>query len=560
MIDVGRRRLVLVAAGLLAVALVAGVAGPWLVDTGTAGDAAAFGVEEIGESAGFDYRVVQYEGVGRGGGVYVGDYDSDGWPDVLAVGGTPEAGGEGRPALYENTGGAFERSGALPDGIGRQTVAALFFDYDDDGREDLLLLRLRAEPLLLENEGGSFVRREGAFDAALTEPTGAAAADYDGDGCLDVFVVQNGDWTERTPVGHSDPGRDVTDDNGEPNYLFRGSCGEGFERVTDTGIEGTRWSLATSFVDLTGDGRPDVHVANDYNNDYVYVNEGDGTFAAVALGARTNRNGMSSEVLDVNGDGRLDLFVTNIYVDVANVSSGPIRNYLRYRLGKRADGGNNLLVNRGNGTFVDRAAAYGVRKGGWGWAAVATDFDNDGDQDLFHTTQRMGSGVDASGDQPYLRSPVYYERTGDGFQRRNGSRLGFEAANGMGAARLDYDRDGDQDLLVGQAEQGRFLLYENTAAGNGWLQVQAREPSGRPAVGVRVAVTAGDHTAVGIQTSMADFASQDARTLQFGLGSASNATVAATWPDGTTVRTEVPAGRRLHVYHNGTVVTEQPRE
>jgi len=75
-----------------------------------------------------------------------------------------------------------------------------------------------------------------------------------------------------------------------------------------------------------------------------------------------------------------------------------------------------------------------------------------------------------------------------------------------------------------------------------------------------VAVTAGDHTAVGIQTSMADFASQDARTLQFGLGSASNATVAATWPDGTTVRTEVPAGRRLHVYHNGTVVTEQPRE
>jgi len=386
MIDVGRRRLVLVAAGLLAVALVAGVAGPWLVDTGTAGDAAAFGVEEIGESAGFDYRVVQYEGVGRGGGVYVGDYDSDGWPDVLAVGGTPEAGGEGRPALYENTGGAFERSGALPDGLGRQTVAALFFDYDDDGREDLLLLRLRAEPLLLENEGGSFVRREGAFDAALTEPTGAAAADYDGDGCLDVFVVQNGDWTERTPVAHSDPGRDVTDDNGEPNYLFRGSCGEGFERVTDTGIEGTRWSLATSFVDLTGDGRPDVHVANDYNNDYVYVNEGDGTFAAVALGARTNRNGMSSEVLDVNGDGRLDLFVTNIYVDVANVSSGPIRNYLRYRLGKRADGGNNLLVNRGNGTFVDRAAAYGVRKGGWGWAAVATDFDNDGDQDLFHTT------------------------------------------------------------------------------------------------------------------------------------------------------------------------------
>lgn len=89
--------------------------------------------------------------------------------------------------------------------------------------------------------------------------------------------------------------------HGNPNLLFDGDCNS-FEQVENAGIEGTRWSLATSFVDLTGDGYLDIHVGNDFNTDVLYVNQHDGTFRRVEIPA-TDRHAMASEVADVTGDG-----------------------------------------------------------------------------------------------------------------------------------------------------------------------------------------------------------------------------------------------------------------
>ena len=479
----------------------------------------------------------------RGGGVYVTDYNRDQNPDVLLLGGTPyltehpDIPGQ-KPALYRNTGNGFQWSRALPraDFADRTVSGALFFDYDNDGWDDLLLLAIGSPPMLFENVNGTFERRPEAFNRSLDVPLGATAADYDGDGFLDVVVYQNGNWSQRTPIGYNTNGT-VTGDNGNPNVLYWGN-GSGFSRATDAGLTGTRWTLAATSADFTGDGRPDIYATNDYNSDRLYVNTGAGAFEERTLGEETNRNGMSAEVFDVNRDGGLDLFVTNVYFDRSNISSQYTRRYLQYVLGKRAEG-NNLLLNSGGGQFRDAAEEYGVRKGGWGWAAVAADLDNDGDRDLLHATKRFSSGFlesTYSGSSPPapLVYPALYERVGaHQFRAANASEFGFSASNGRGIARLDYNGDGDLDILVGQWGNRRYQLYRNRGSDGHWLRVTVEGAKTQTPVGTRVTLIDSGTTQVRTYTLRSDYQSQDARALHFGLGS--NTTIdrlEIQWPDG----------------------------
>jgi hypothetical protein len=409
---------------------------------------------------------------------------------------------------------------------------------------------------------------------------GATTADYDGDGHLDVFVYQTGDWSERTPVGFRNPGSigNITDDNGAPNVLLRGNGSGGFEVVEDAGISGERWSLGASFVDFTGDGRPDVHVANDFNRDVLYVNNGDGTFEQRLLGAETDRNGMSSEVGDVNNDSHPDVFVTSIYsgtasADVEGDTDQVFENRDRYAQGGRSEG-NNLLVNRGNGTFVDRASEYGVRRTAdlWGWAAIMADLDNDGDPDLLHANNERndattgGSNVLVSEPTP----PAVWAFADGRFVRVDATQAGFGKADGRGMAQLDYDRDGDADVLIAD-HRGRYRLYENRLgedrdAGSGGLlseddpgrhaiQLLVKGERRYVALGARVQVTVDDRTQHHLVTDGADYLSQDTRVLHVGLGSAETADrVRIEWPDGTThTLVDVPADQYLRVHPNGTV-------
>jgi len=494
---------------------------------------------EVGAERGFDYTASRNATFGSGrAGVYVTDFDNDRRPDVLAIGG-------GEPALFENTGGAFERTDALPP-LDITVKGALFFDYDNDGWEDLLLLPINGSAVFLENRNGRFSERDAGLDTEMQIALGASAADYDRDGCLDLFVVQSGDWRRGVPkaemLSHSREAGIATD-NGNPNLLFDGDC-ESFERVEDAGIEGTRWSLATSFVDLTGDGYPDIHVGNDYNTDILYVNQRNGTFERRELPA-TDRHAMASEVADVNGDGRLDVFVTNIHFEreIWMAENMPSMDY----------SGNNLLVNRGNGTFVSRERAYGVRDGGWGWAAALVDLDNDGDRDLTHATKYYRA--DANGDgiyQSVQTRPRIWERTGGNFTRLNASRAGFEASSGRGLAHLDYDLDGDQDLVVGN-NNGEFKLYENRADGGNWLQISVAGDGGTT-LGSRVYVETGNETHYRTLNTEAGLLSQDTRTRHFGLGEHETVTVDVIWADGTERTFEhVDVNRRLVIRRNGTV-------
>jgi hypothetical protein len=196
------------------------------------------------------------------------------------------------------------------------------------------------------------------------------------------------------------------------------------------------------------------------------VNEGDGTFDRRRLAEPTDRNGMSSEVAVLDGTPPPSVLVTNIYLPVYEGNTSrekyQVLSMSSFVVQSNRTRGNNLLRYDGNGTFVDRARARNVRKGGWGWAAAFADLDNDGDQDLFHSTQRLVQVRDT----PHFTYPMLWRRTADGFEKQNASAAGFAETDGRGVADLDFDRDGDVDLIVG-VYGGEFRVYENRgAAGN----------------------------------------------------------------------------------------------
>jgi len=460
-------------------------------------------------------------------GVYAGDYDRDGWTDLLAVGGD-------QPVLFENNEGTFRRSGALPT-VERDLWGATWVDYNVDSAPDIVLLAEDAPPLLLENVDGRFERRE-AFEQPLDVGFGATVADYNRDGCPDLFAYQYGNWTERAPRGIVNYSVPVNGDNGNPDVLYRGTC-SGFESVDDAGLKGARWTLAASFVDFNDDGYPDIHQANDINNDVLYLNQRDGTFKQIALAERTNRNAMSSEIADITRDGRLDVFVTNIYYPewAARKIKPEVQQKAR---------GNNLLSNHGDGLFVQRGEQYGINTGGWGWAAAIADLDNDGDQDLFHSTRHMTferrdltfsrTEQKRLSSRSFYSYPAVWERQNlTAFRRVSPNQSGFRPANGRGVASLDYDRDGDLDLVV--ATTGEYQVYENRIESGRALQVRVLGPNGSQsrAYGATVWVNSTETSQHRRVQSRTDFLSQDARVLHFGVGNASRVDVRVRWPDGS---------------------------
>ena len=483
----------------------------------------------VATEVGFDVEASAYALPNGLGGVYVNDFNNDERGDVLVT-------GDDDAILFENTGGEFVRANVLPD-LDIVPHVAMFFDHDNSGWEDLLLIPYAGTPVFLANETGQFERREVGLEVSVDVGMGVTGADFFGDGYPDVFVVQNGDWIGETPVRGVDP--EAAEDNGNPNLLFRGD-GDGFERIEAPSTGEDRWSLATSALDFTGNGWPDIHVANDFNYDVLYKNLGEGTFEAVEI-PDTDRHGMSSATADVTGDGQVDIFVTNIHypdTDVIFDFKGQI---------DINNDGNNLLSNRGNGEFEDVAEAYGVYDGAWGWAAVLADFTNDTRVDITHATKHYL----VQDDQGYeRRSPPlrFWQGSEDGFTRIDDRNIGLEPSDGRGLAALDYNRDGKLDLVLGN-NNGPFRLYENRSEDRNWLQVDVRGDGTHTAIGATVSVTADGETQFQVRDAKTDFLSQCSRILHFGLADAEEVErLEVVWPDGTERRFEaVDVNQRLSV-------------
>ena len=487
-------------------------------------------------------------------GVYVVDFDGDGYEDVLAV-------GERYPVLFENANGRFveRRTFEVP-----SVQTAHFFDQDNDGDRDLILAQYGGQLLFYENEGGAFARADVGLDRPVTNPTAVVSADFTGDGCLDIFVTQNGLWSGTTPLTLADARRvrehhpDVrpTTESGKPNLLYDGDC-EAFTDATDrAGIRGRQWSLTTSAADVTGDGYPDIHVGNDWSRDYLYVNDGNGTFARRSLGPNSDRNAMSSNVQDMSGDLVPDLFVTNIYYPenaTRTERSPPL-----HRDAALPDG-NNYFVNDGTGKFTDRAPEHGLEAGGWGWTATVADFTNDGHLDVVQST------TDVYWVEPYsdaFGSLQVWRGTNRSWEKLDSREYGLDQSNTYSVARIDYDNDGDLDLVVGTAPLGPtlrgkaqpFKVYENTQRGGDSLQFYVRDPD---VVDRNAAVYVRTDRRVVYRSPNArgNFQTQDSRLVHVGTGTEEVLNVTVLWPDGTkSVYESLESGNRYVLSRSGVEV------
>jgi len=324
-------------------------------------------------------------------GVSVGDIDGDGFDDLYVC---QPAGLPNR--LYRNRGdGTFDditdSSGV---GLLENTACALFADFSNAGRQDLIVVRAAGPLLFLNQGGGKFRPKPNAFQFANPPRgtfTGAAAADYDRDGWLDIYfclyAYYQGTDQYRYPLPY------YAAENGPPNFMLRNNRDGTFRDVTaQTGLNqnNTRYSFCCGWGDYNRDGWPDLYVVNDFGKKNLYRNNGDGTFIDIApqAGVEDVGAGMSVCWFDYDNDGLEDLYVADMWTAAGERIStqeifqrgAPAGTRALYR--KHAMG-NSLLRNRGDGTFEDSTVAGGTGMGRWSWSSDAWDFDHDGFPDLY---------------------------------------------------------------------------------------------------------------------------------------------------------------------------------
>ena len=513
-------------------------------------------------------------------GVSVGDIDNDGFDDVYVC---QAAGLPNR--LFRNRGdGRFEDiTEDAGVGVLENTACALFADFNNDGRQDLVVVRANG-PLLFVNEGGGkFRQRPDAFQFA-TPPqgtfTGAAAADYDRDGWLDLYfclyVYYQGADQYRYPCPYYDS------ENGPPNFLMRNNRDGSFGDATaKAGLSrnNTRYSFCCGWNDYDGDGWPDLYVVNDFGRKNLYRNNGDGTFSDVAgeAGVEDTGAGMGACWFDYDNDGKQDLYVADMWTAAGErISSqdvfqkdAPAAVRALYR--KHAMG-NSLFRNAGAG-FRDQTAPAGVAMGRWAWSCDAWDFDHDGFLDLY-VANGMVTGLsrqDLNGffwrqvvaNSPQQARPthayeqgwnainelirsdgtwsgyernVFYANNGDGTFSDVSAAVGMDfLEDGRAFALADFDHDGRLEVLVKNRNAPQLRLARN---------VMRELP---PAIAFRLRGTKSNRDAIGAVVTLyteqgrqarelqagSGFLSQHSKELHFGLGAAKGAVRASIrWPSG----------------------------
>jgi len=518
-------------------------------------------------------------------GVAVGDIDGDGFDDLYVC---QPAGLPNR--LYRNRGdGTFEditeSSGV---GILENTACALFADFDNDGRQDLVVVRTSG-PLLFVNEGdGKFRQKPDAFRFANPPQgtfTGAAVADYDRDGWLDIYfclyIYYQGTDQYRYPSPYFDA------ENGPPNFMMRNNRDGTFRDVTaESGLDrnNTRYSFCCGWSDYNRDEWPDLYVVNDFGRKNLYRNNGDGTFTDVApqAGVEDIGAGMGVCWFDYDNDGADDLYVADMWsaaglrVSMQDVFQKGAPEDVR-RLYRKHARGNSLFRNNKDGSFQDTSASTGVEMGRWSWSSDAWDFDHDGFPDLY-VTNGMVSGVAHPPDvedlnsffwrQVIANSPMEakashnYEQgwnalneliradgTWSGFERnvfyvnnRDGTFSDVSGAVGMdfledgrAFALADFDHDGRLEVFLKNRNGPQLRLLKNVMkdlAPSIAFRLRGVK-SNRDAIGVAVTV----ETELGRQTRMlqagSGFLSQHSKELFFGLGEAKGPVRASIrWPSG----------------------------
>ncbi len=478
------------------------------------------------------------------------DYDGDGFDDLFVT----DSSVDGRNHLYHNNGNLTFSDVAAQAGIdsgndrANASADSLWFDFNNDGRPDLLVVRFGQNELYQNLGGGKFknVTKGSGLERYLNAIT-AVAFDYDHDGYVDLFV---GAYFQPVNLFNPEtprffPESFETANNGGGVIAFHNNGNGTFTDVTEKiGLKTSGWTLDLGHGDANNDGWDDLYVACDFGTDRFFVNNRNGTFSDItekAIGIDTKK-GMNVDWGDFDNDGLLDIYVTNITDD-----------YMKE--------GNFMWKNNGNLTFTDVSRETNTYDTGWGWGAKFFDYDNDGWLDLYVTNGWVSAGsesyvpdvfemiikpgidlADARNWPPmgtkslsgYQKKRLFHNERGQAFTDQ-APKYGVDSIrDGRGIATADFDNDGRVDLFVANAN-GQPFLYRNTMPNAGhWAEFALRGvKSNSFGVGAQVRVTAGGRTQLRFVDGGNGFAGQSSMRLHFGLGAATAIEkVEVRWPSG----------------------------
>jgi len=541
-------------------------------------------------------------------GVTAGDYDNDGFDDLYIC---QPAGLPNR--LYHNRGdGTFEdvteRAGV---GVLDNTACALFADFQNRGRQDLLVV-CGTGPLLFLNQGdGTFSLQRDAFKFARPPQgsfTHAAIADYDRDGRLDIYFCVYMYYLGLDQYHYPIPYYDAR--NGPPNCLFHNQ-GDGtfVETSQQAGLDADndRYSFACAWGDSNGNGLPDLFVANDFGTSQLYQNNGNGTFTVVSKQARVESvgAGMSCCWADYDNDGRQDIYVPSMWEAAGQRVSQQAQFHEKAPqsirdLYQRHARGNALYRNDGDGTFKNLGAEAGVEMGRWSWCSDFWDFDHDGYPDLYVSNGYISgpnrndlagffwrqvvakSPEDATASTAYERGwnaineLVRSDNTWHGYARNvmfvNNHDGTFTEASGAVAldfiedsrsfALADIDQDGRLEVILKNRNAPQLRILHNAMKDIGQsISFRLRgHKSNRDAIGAALTVEAGATRQTKYLQAGSGFLAQHSKELFFGLGN-HEGSIRATiqWPSGITqVVDQVPVNHRLEIEEGVSSFSAKP--
>jgi len=478
------------------------------------------------------------------------DFDGDGWMDIYAVNGRYLEGISDPDSryknvrttsrLYRNKGdGTFEdvteKAGVGAFGYGMGVAVG---DYDNDGHPDIYVTNFGKNILYHNNGNGTFTDVTAKAGVACGQwSVGAIWIDYDKDGYLDLFVGNYLEFDNKYRLFYeADVYPGPLAYPGQLSVLYHNNHDGTFTDVSaKAGINKKGRAMGVLSADYDDDGWPDIFVANDAMQNYMYHNNGNGTFTEVGIecGTAFGQHGnavssMGGDFADFDGDGKLDLMV-------------PAMNYIV------------IFRNLGRGLFEEISVPTGVARVSaqfWSWGGDFMDFDNDGWPDLLIAN---GDGHRLSEKQEQLlmrnvagpsgqRVFVDVSRSvGPYFDTRSVAR---------GLATGDFDNDGDLDFFVLNIDQPSVLLRNDGGNRNNWITLQLiGTKSNRDGIGAKVTVRSGDFIQVAEKMSASSYLSQNDPRLHFGLGQRTMVDeVTIQWPSGRTQKLkEVKANQFLKV-------------
>ena len=451
-----------------------------------------------------------------------------------------------------------------------------FCDYDGDGWDDLTLASETGQKVrVYKNNNGSFALIDLGFNE-IHETKQVIWVDYDNDGDKDFFATSN---THQNVLYRNDGGNSFVnitaisglftlnyytfgaswgdyDNDGyldvfisnldninqnQRNYLYKNNGDGTFADVTaSVGLDfDNNLTFCAAFFDYDNDGDQDIYLANDrnFNPNKLYRNNGDETFTDVSQISNTDvlMSAMSTTIDDYNNDGWLDIYITN----TASIIPG-------------TTAGNALLNNNGDGTFTNIAESAGVLFNSFGWGAVFLDADLDTYNDLY---------VSGMSDGSILLPSAFYENDGDDtFTIPINAGFASDTAESYANAIGDFNNDAKPDIVVINETENIFLWENQTTTINNWLKIKLEGTvSNRDGIGSWIEVYANNKLQYNYTLCGEGYISQNSNTEFFGIGTATNIDyVKVTWLSGAVdILNNVTPNQTLTIIENSTLGIEE---